>query len=106
MERGEASRTAMMAATVRGLHRRETAPPWLFDDHLALDLVGPAWPDLQAQMVEAVSQPLLHRLGVMTATRARYSEERLAAGPFEQYVLLGAGLDSFAWRHPDRLVAG
>jgi len=29
--------------------------------------------------------------------------DRLAAGTFGQYVILGAGLDSFAWRRPDLL---
>jgi methyltransferase (TIGR00027 family) len=36
-------------------------------------------------------------------TRSRYAEDRLAAGAFAQYVILGAGLDSFAWRRPDLL---
>ncbi|MGD0556246.1 MAG: class I SAM-dependent methyltransferase, partial [Streptosporangiaceae bacterium] len=36
-------------------------------------------------------------------TRSRYAEDRLAAGAFTQYVILGAGLDSFAWRRPDLL---
>ena len=35
MEAGEPSRTAMMAATARGLHRLEAETPWVFDDFLA-----------------------------------------------------------------------
>ena len=106
MEQGQPSRTAMMAATVRGRHRYEVAPPWIFDDHLGLVLVGPAWRDIRADLVRAMSEPLLRRIEVMATTRARYTEDRLAAGPFQQYVMLGAGLDSFAWRRPDRLAAG
>jgi methyltransferase (TIGR00027 family) len=37
------------------------------------------------------------------ATRTRYAEDRLELGEFRQYVLLGAGLDSFGWRRPDLL---
>jgi hypothetical protein len=36
MEGGEPSRTAMMAATMRGLHRWEVATPWAFDDRAQL----------------------------------------------------------------------
>jgi methyltransferase (TIGR00027 family) len=37
--------------------------------------------------------------------RSRYAEDRLVAGPYRQYVILGAGLDSFAWRRPDLLAS-
>jgi len=36
--------------------------------------------------------------------RARYTEEKLATAVLhgiDQYVILGAGLDSFAWRRSD-----
>jgi methyltransferase (TIGR00027 family) len=103
---GEPSRTAMMVATIRGLHRLEAAPPWVFDDFLALVLVGPAWRDFRAELLAALSEPLLWPCSATTLARARWTEDRLAAGPFDQYVLLGAGLDSFAWRRPDVLAAG
>ena len=106
MERGEPSRTAMMAATARGLHRLEAAAPWVFDDSLALVLVGPAWADVRADLVAALTEPLFRTCGTMTVARARWTEERLAGASFDQYVLLGAGLDSFAWRRPDALAAG
>jgi methyltransferase (TIGR00027 family) len=106
MDGGEPSRTAMMAATARGLHRLEVATPWVFDDFLALVLVGPAWHDIRAQLSEALSDPLLRVVCTMVVTRTRYTEERLAAGAFDQYVLLGAGLDSFAWRRPDAPAGG
>ena len=37
--------------------------------------------------------------------RSCYVEDVLARGSFAQYVILGAGLDSFAWRRPDLLRA-
>ena len=106
MRAGEASQTAIMAATVRGLHRWEFPAPWVFDDPLALVLVGPAWRDIRARLVEVLGEALLRTTSSMLVARARYVEDRLAAGTFDQYVILGAGLDSFAWRHPDALAAG
>lgn len=35
--------------------------------------------------------------------RSRYCEDRLLASGHTQYVILGAGLDSFAWRKPELL---
>jgi methyltransferase (TIGR00027 family) len=35
--------------------------------------------------------------------RSRYCEDRLLASECSQYVILGAGLDAFAWRRPDVL---
>jgi len=95
----------MMAATARGLHRHE-AQPWIFDDPYALVLQGPAWQAVRDELVEALTEPLLRMTGVIVVARGRYTEERLAAGRFDQYVLLGAGLDTFAWRRPDALAGG
>lgn len=106
MEAGEPSRTAMMAAMMRGLHRWEATAPWVFDDPLALVLVGPAWREIQAQIAAIFPAPILRAAGTTLLARARYTEDRLTAGAFDQYVILGAGLDSFAWRRPDALAAG
>ena len=96
----------MMAATSRGIHRLEVARPWVFDDPLALVMVGPAWPEIRAEMAAAFGEDLLRTTAAMLLVRSRFAETRLDAGRFAQYVLLGAGLDSFAWRRPDRLAAG
>lgn len=37
--------------------------------------------------------------------RSRYSEDRATSGAFGQYVLVGAGLESFGWRRSDLLGA-
>ena len=47
--------------------------------------------------------PVVREARAAVCTRSRYAEDRLAAGAFAQYVILGAGLDSFAWRRPDLL---
>ena len=97
------SRTAMLAAVGRGLHRLEAAPPWVLDDPFALMLVGPAWRDLHQGPIAVFPAEVVREVLAGLCTRSRYAEDRLAAGAFSQYVILGAGLDSFAWRRPDLL---
>jgi methyltransferase (TIGR00027 family) len=93
----------MMAAVVRGRHRLEDAPPWILDDPIALELVGPSWRDMAASSDARYSRELGRQLRAAIALRSRYAEHRLELGRFRQYVLLGAGLDSFRWRRPDLL---
>lgn len=98
-----ASRTSMMAALARGLHRARHTQPWVLDDPFALSLVGPGWEVLEATLAETYPEHLGERAIAFMAARSRYAEDRLVGGSFSQYVLLGAGLDSFAWRRPDVL---
>jgi methyltransferase (TIGR00027 family) len=97
------SRTAVIAAMGRALHRMTETPPWALDDPFALMLIGPQWPDLSERMLSQFPAQVIREACAAVCTRSRYSEDRLMAGAFPQYVILGAGLDSFAWRRPDRL---
>jgi methyltransferase (TIGR00027 family) len=97
------SATAMMVAVQRGRHRLEDPPPWILDDPFALMLVGPLWPDLAAASRSRYSDELGRQIRASVTARSRYAEDRLGTGRFRQFVLLGAGLDSFAWRRPDLL---
>lgn len=97
------SRTAMFAAVSRGLFRMEATPPWVLDDALALVLVGPVWQELHDQFNPLFPGQVARESRAAVCARSRYAEDRLAAGAFTQYVILGAGLDSFAWRRPDLL---
>jgi len=97
------SRTAMLAAVARGLLRMEAAPPWVLDDAFALVLVGPVRQELREGPVSLFPTEVVREVFAGVCTRSRYAEDRLAAGAFAQYVILGAGLDSFAWRRPDLL---
>ena len=97
------SRTAMFAAVSRGLFRMEETPPWVLDDALALVLVGPVWQELRDQVNPLFPGQVARESRAAVCARSRYAEDRLAAGAFTQYVILGAGLDSFAWRRPDLL---
>ena len=95
----------MMAAVARGTHRLEDPPPWILDDPFALVLVGPAWRQIHRRLTSRFPERLLRQVRAGVALRSRYAEERLTTGAFEQYVMLGAGLDSFVWRHPELLDA-
>lgn len=101
MMQTQASRTAVFAAIGRGLHRERHAQPWVLDDPHALALVGPAWSDIYATLLPAFGEAVIDEAIGFVCARSRYAEDRLAAGRFTQYVILGAGLDSFAWRRPD-----
>jgi methyltransferase (TIGR00027 family) len=98
------SRTAMLAALLRGQHRLEDTPPWVLDDPFALVLLGPLWRQL-ADMATSLApkEELRREVRAAVVVRGRYAEERLTDGRCTQYVILGAGLDSFAWRRPDLL---
>jgi methyltransferase (TIGR00027 family) len=97
------STTSMMAAIGRGLHRERHERPWILDDPYALPLVGPGWPQLLAFYEALLPAHMLQLAIPAIAVRSRYAEDRLEAGGFSQYVLLGAGMDSLAWRRPDLL---
>lgn len=91
----------MGAAEARGTHRLRDRPPWVLDDPFALVLVGPEWEEIAAETRAVVREPLARQGRAGVVARSRYAEDRLAASGHSQYVVLGAGLDSFAWRRPD-----
>lgn len=103
MRPAEPSRTAQMAALARGLHRQLHRPPLVFDDPYAIPLIGPGWTDLDAALDHVFPQEVKHAAIAFVVARSRYTEQRLEYGTFTQYVILGAGLDSFGWRRPDAL---
>ena len=96
------SRTAVMAAVSRGRHAIED-PPAILHDPLTLELVGPAWTRIADSGDRRRSPELARQSRASMAVRSRYAEDRLALGRYGQYVLLGAGLDTYAWRHPGGL---
>jgi hypothetical protein len=93
----------MIAAVARGWFRMTEAPPWVLDDVLAVVLTGPAWREIQEQLDLLFPGPIGREARAAVRVRGRPAEDRLEAGAFTQYVILGAGLDSFAWRRPDLL---
>jgi methyltransferase (TIGR00027 family) len=93
----------MLAAIGRIMHRERDDFPWVLDDPYASLFLGPAREQLEALADEIFPEPLQQQARAAVAGRSRFAEDRLAAGHFTQYVALGAGLDSLAWRRPDLL---
>jgi methyltransferase (TIGR00027 family) len=76
------------------------------DDYLALGLAGREGLALLDRLRAEVPEPYLLAFSRWMCVRARLPEdivEQAAAGGIGQYVILGAGLDSFAYRRGDLL---
>jgi methyltransferase (TIGR00027 family) len=99
------SRTAVLTAVARAAHREEP-PPWVIDDYLALPLAGREGRVLLDRLRAEVPGSHLLAFSRWMCVRARFPEdiaEQAAASGISQYVILGAGLDSFAYRRGDLL---
>jgi methyltransferase (TIGR00027 family) len=98
METGRASKTAFGVAIRRAAHQLVDQPPVL-DDPIAVRMVGSVYP----RKMERAMHPVARDFRAFMAVRSRYVEDRLAAAVAQgvtQYVVLGAGLDTFAYRNP------
>ena len=103
MEQNCPSQTALRVATHRAIHQILDIPR-IFDDSLALRVLGLNVESLselaQQQQKEA---PYSHILRASLAARSRYAEDELRLTiqqGITQYVILGAGLETFAYRNP------
>jgi methyltransferase (TIGR00027 family) len=78
--------------------------PKVFDDPVALRIIGKeSTLALQANPRQYETTKLSPYLRAFVAARSRYAEDELALGVrrgVRQYVILGAGLDTFAYRNP------
>jgi methyltransferase (TIGR00027 family) len=90
--------SAVRTALWRALHVEFDAPPHLLDDEIGLALAAPepGWRD----------RPDMHPVGTAgyraaLVARTRFVEDMVIDEAIGQYVLLGAGLDTFAERHPE-----
>ena len=102
MEGSGPSQTALHVAAAREAHRRFDGAAFL-DDPQALDLLGPDGESLVATYGDEGGSWLLHENRLFIPFRARYVEDRLDAAHARgarQLVILGAGLDSYAFRRP------
>jgi methyltransferase (TIGR00027 family) len=98
MEPGRASNTALRAALRRAVHQVLDRPP-ILDDPIAVPLLGQYFTYDPARE----THPAARAFRAFMATRSRYAEDRVAgsvARGVAQYVILGAGLDTFAYRNP------
>jgi methyltransferase (TIGR00027 family) len=95
------SQTALTAAAARAAHLIVDQPPHIFADHLAQQLLGQQADEFISYHLAHGGHPVLSAARTQATCRSRYTEDRLAgavAQGITQYVILGAGLDSFAYR--------
>jgi methyltransferase (TIGR00027 family) len=101
MERTRRSRTVEIPAIMRALHQTIDDEPKILADPIAVRLMGP--PNDYRWLAAMLDHPFARHWRGGFALRARYAEDCLAHGVdrgVTQYVILGAGLDTFACRQP------
>jgi methyltransferase (TIGR00027 family) len=102
MQEARPSRTAMRVAMRRATHQLFDHPKVL-DDPVALPIIGPeAAAKLEAERNRHKSR-VARNLRAFLVARSRFAEDELARAivrGVRQYVILGAGLDTFAYRNP------
>ncbi|MXX27591.1 MAG: class I SAM-dependent methyltransferase [Caldilineaceae bacterium SB0668_bin_21] len=105
----DTSKTAVLVATIRAVHLRWHDPPHIFEDTFAMHMLTPFWHAvakyrplrwLVGDVILGVYRPVYPAV----VLRSRYTEDQLVEAiesGTEQYVILGAGHDTFALRRKD-----
>ena len=99
---GEPSRSALTVASLRAVHQL-LDEPLVFPDPIALPLLGASTEAALRDDPFVLNDPMSRGLRGALVVRSRFVEDELArcveAG-VRQYILLGAGLDTYAYRNP------
>ena len=106
MEQAIPSRTAFRVALRRAAHQIYDSPV-VFADPLAVAILGPAYDEELRRTPVRGDRPFSIALRAFLVARSRYAEDNLrkaVESGVKQYVLLGAGLDTFAYRNPYALL--
>jgi methyltransferase (TIGR00027 family) len=101
MEPAVASKTALRVALRRAAHQIHDSPV-VFDDPIAVAILGAYAEELKRTPLR-LDRPFSIGLRAFLVARSRYAEDNLrraVENGVHQYVLLGAGLDTFAYRNP------
>src|SRR5271156_827062 len=99
MEQAVASRTALSVALRRAAHQIYDSPV-VFNDPLAVGILGAAYAEQLRRTPLRPDRPFSTALRAFLVARSRYAEDslrRAVENGLKQYVLLGAGLDTFAY---------
>jgi len=103
MEEGQASRTADRVAERRAAHQVRDRP-LVLDDPIALRVIRPEVAhELRTNPPTREANKLSPYLRAFFVMRSRFAEDALASAVsngVRQYVVLGAGFDTFAYRNP------
>ncbi len=104
MTEREASRTALGTAYLRAAHQILDAKPLIFEDPMALRLLGDEASQKILDSLGSHQSPAAKALRSHVVLRSRFTEDRLqeaVSRGVTRYILLGAGFDTFALRQPD-----
>ena len=101
------SRTALRVALRRAAHQLYDPPPLVLEDPIAVPILGKEYAEELHKTATKLHKPFSVALRAFLVARSRYAEDQPRPGrrphpanPVTQYVLLGAGLDTFAYRNP------
>lgn len=97
------SQMAQSVAMVRAAHQL-LDHPLVLEDRLAMAILGKEAGEQLAAAPEKFETPGSRHIRAFMTARSRYAEDELAHAigrGATQYVLLGAGLDTFVYRHAD-----
>lgn len=102
MQEGNPSKTAFGVARRRAAHQVLDQKPLVLIDPIAVPILGPQAADGIRTEADKHNSPFGLAMRAFMVGRSRYAEDQLrtaiAAG-VQQYVVLGAGLDTFAYRN-------
>ncbi len=104
VRQGEPSRSALSVASLRAVHQLLDEPPVL-PDPIALPLLGASTETTLRSNPFALNDPLSRGLRAALVARSRFVEDELSScvtAGVRQYLVMGAGLDTFAYRNPYR----
>ena len=102
VRQGEPSRSALGVASLRAVHQL-LDEPLVLADPVALPLLGAATEAALRNDPFTLNDPLSRGLRAALVARSRFVEDELSscvAAGVRQYVVVGAGLDTFAYRNP------
>jgi len=103
MQKTKASETAIRAAVVRATHQILDGNPKILSDPIAKGFVpGASEPEIR-EREEEYQQPQRQLTRSHVVLRSRFAEDQLCEATkdgIRQYLILGAGFDTFAYRQP------
>jgi methyltransferase (TIGR00027 family) len=98
------SRTALGVAWMRALHQVLDSKPLILEDAPIVELLGRYYVERASKATERFQAPGARLLRSHVVLRSRFTEDRLEqslARDVEQFVILGAGYDTFFARQPE-----
>jgi methyltransferase (TIGR00027 family) len=102
LEQAIPSKTALSVALRRAAHQLYDSP-LVFNDPIAVPILGQAYSEELRRTPLRPDRPFSIAMRAFLVARSRYAEDNLrraVENGVDQYVLLGAGLDTFAYRNP------